>query len=171
MIAESFPPIASPAATVLLLGSMPGVESLRQNAYYAHPRNAFWPIMSQLLGFDEDAPYAERVAALVGAGIALWDVLRTCERPGSLDARIVDASIVVNNFATFLARHPHIRRVYFNGARAEQEYRKRVMSGLPEPLRALPWQRLPSTSPAMASLSFNQKLAVWRDFAAELKRP
>ncbi|MGF1547826.1 MAG: DNA-deoxyinosine glycosylase [Thiotrichales bacterium] len=170
-IAQGFPPIADSAATILVLGSMPGAESLRQNAYYAHPRNAFWPIMGRLLGFDPAATYVERTAALTHAGVALWDVLRACERSGSLDARIIDASIVVNDFAKFFQRHPRIDRVFFNGARADQEFRRRVLPLLPARGEALALHRLPSTSPALAQLSFEQKLAAWRTLSASLKRP
>ena len=157
---RSFAPVAGADATRLILGSMPGAASLRAGQYYAHPRNLFWPILCEILGMDPGLPYADRAAALAASGIALWDVLKSCTRPGSMDAAIVKASIVPNDFARFFALHPKVRLVYFNGTMAEASYRRRVLPLLP----ALPlvYARMPSTSPAHAALSFEQKLAAWR---------
>lgn len=156
---RSFPPIADPGARILILGSMPGKESLRAQQYYAHPRNAFWPIMGELTGALPSLPYALRTQKLREAGIALWDVLATCIRTTSLDADIVTDSILPNDFAVFLRQHPHIERVYFNGALAEQSFRRLVLPHLDLPLLRL--QRLPSTSPANATLRYEQKLQAW----------
>lgn len=158
--AVSFPPLADHHARVLILGSMPGIASLQAGQYYAHPRNAFWPIMARLLGFDVAIPYPEKVATLKSAGIALWDVLQSCQRSGSLDAAIEPASIVANDLPAFLQAHPGIERLYFNGATAETCFRRHVVRTLPA--GAPSGQRLPSTSPAHAALSFDQKLAAWR---------
>lgn len=157
---RSFPPIADAGARILILGSMPGKESLRANQYYAHPRNAFWPIMGKLAGAAPELPYGERTLKLKAAGIALWDVLASCTRRGSLDADIAPDSIHPNDFAAFFGVHPHIERVYFNGSMAEQSFRKHVLPHLAHlPLQL---QRLPSTSPANASLRFEQKLEAWK---------
>lgn len=157
---RSFPPVAAPDAELLVLGSMPGAASLAAGQYYAHPHNAFWPILSELLGFDRDAPYESRLAALRAARIALWDVLHSCEREGSLDARIRRDSQVANDFAAFFRDHPRIRRVAFNGVAAEQCFRRHVLAtGIGEHLSL---ERLPSTSPANASWSRERKLAAWR---------
>ena len=158
---HSFPPIASPEARVLVLGSMPGVTSLRLQQYYGHPQNAFWKIVGAVLGFDPAAPYAQRMAALVQCRVALWDVLASCARDGSLDSAIDDASAVANDFAAFFRTHPHIVRVYFNGAKAESVYRRHVLPQL-ETTRAIGYVRLPSTSPAHAGMRLEDKLALWR---------
>jgi double-stranded uracil-DNA glycosylase len=157
---RSFAPIADGHANRLILGSMPGVASLRAGQYYAHPRNQFWLILGELLGMDPGMPYAGRIGALASSGIALWDVLRSCTRAGSLDAAIEKDSIIPNDFTTFFARHPLVRRVYFNGSVAEQCYRRRVLPLLPA--GALVYERLPSTSPAHAGISYEDKLAAWR---------
>ena len=161
----AFAPLIGRAPRVLILGSLPGAASLAANEYYAHPRNAFWPIMAALLGFDVNADYAQRVAALKAARIALWDVLHSCTRPGSLDADIVPDSLVANDLPAFLQQHPAIQRVFFNGAKAEACFRKHIAPSLAAP--ALQCMRLPSTSPAHAALSFERKLAAWRVILAE----
>ncbi len=163
---EGFPPIAADGARVLILGSMPGEASLAAGEYYAHPRNAFWPIMGALLGFDPALPYVERARRLAAARIALWDVAQSCVRPGSLDARMRE--VAPNDFAGFLASHPGIRHIFFNGAKAETLFARLVLPALPEAARRLPRSRLPSTSPAHASLSQAAKLARWRAILAPL---
>ncbi|TAJ78126.1 MAG: DNA-deoxyinosine glycosylase [Gallionellaceae bacterium] len=155
---HSFPPVADTCATVLILGSMPGKESLRQNLYYGHPHNAFWKIMGELVGAHPGLPYAQRLAILKSSGIALWDVLASCEREGSLDADI--RAETANDFAAFFARHPHITKVCFNGSKAEQSFRKFVLDR--QALPPLKFQRLPSTSPAHAGMRHEEKLKVWR---------
>jgi hypoxanthine-DNA glycosylase len=146
---------------VLILGSMPGIASLRAGEYYAHPRNAFWQIIGTLLEIDAAASYELRVATLRKQRIALWDVLESCTRTTSLDSDIDDASIVVNNFARFLRTHAEIRTICFNGAKAESCYRKYV---LPEVTDAgdFRYHRLPSTSPAHAAMSVAAKVEAWR---------
>lgn len=156
----SFPPVAESNARVLILGSMPGTKSLQAQQYYAHPNNSFWKIMGLLCGFDAGAPYEHRLAALTQSGIALWDVLQSCARTGSLDSAIEADSVVVNDFSAFFEQHPHIEMVCFNGAAAERYYTRHALPTLaPSPLR---YVRLPSTSPAHAALAFANKLAVWR---------
>lgn len=153
-----FPPVANADATVLILGSIPGKESLRRNQYYAHPQNAFWKIMGELVGAHPGLHYAQRLEILKSSGIALWDVLATCEREGSLDADI--RAEAANDFTAFFARHPHIGRVCFNGSKAEQSFRKFVLNK--QVLPPLEFQRLPSTSPAHAGMRYTEKLSAWR---------
>lgn len=160
MHVHSFPPIAGPACRVLILGSMPGKASLRANQYYAHPQNAFWRILSEFLEVPADAPYEQRVAGLIRNRLAIWDVLRSCTRESSLDSDIVEASIVPNDLASFLSEHPELSTICFNGAKAEACYRRYVLPSLPE--RNLACHRLPSTSPANASIPYPKKLAAWK---------
>jgi hypoxanthine-DNA glycosylase len=159
-LSRSFPPIADGRSRVLVLGSMPGRESLRASQYYAHPRNAFWPILGELLGFGAELPYEARVRALRSAGIALWDVLHSCKRDGSLDASIEAASETANDFLAFFRAHPAIRTVFFNGAKAESAFERHVAAALAG--RKLRYRRLPSTSPAHAGMPVAKKLAAWR---------
>jgi len=140
---------------------MPGGESLRLQQYYAHPRNAFWYIITQLLNSDDDINYEQKIALLKKADIAVWDVLMSCKREGSLDTAIRNDSIVINDFAAFYATHPQIKALYFNGAKAEQEYKKRVSPTLAPHLQHMPSYRLPSSSPAMARLTKEEKLKHW----------
>lgn len=158
---KGFPPIADAKATILILGTMPSEESLKKKEYYGNPRNAFWKIMATLFAFENITSYEGRTIELKNNHIALWDVMRDCERQGSLDSAIVDSSIVANDFVSFYRHHPNIRHVFFNGAKAEKEYRKRVLPMLSAETKEIAYSRLPSTSPAMASLSFDKKLLVW----------
>ena len=156
-----FPPIANRKSRVLLLGSMPSEASLAAGRYYAYRHNQFWRIAGAILGFEPEAPYARRKAALKKAGIAVWDVVESCVREGSLDSAIRDASIRVNDFAAFLAAHPAIRRVCFNGRKAESAWRRRVEPTMPD-IRKLEYRLLPSTSPAHAGMGYRSKLREWR---------
>ena len=156
----SFPPIESSTASVLILGSMPGKESLRISQYYAHRRNAFWPIMGELVGAAPILPYEARANILKAADIALWDVLASCTRNSSMDSDIDEDSICPNDFASFLLAHPDITHIFFNGTMAEKCFRKYVHPLLES--RSLYYLRLPSTSPANASIPYDQKLAAWK---------
>ena len=157
-VLHGLPPIVGEKAHCLILGNMPSVMSLAAHQYYGNPRNAFWRIMGEVYGFAPDAPYDERVAAVTAHGIAVWDVLRSCRRLGSLDAAVESDSMVPNDFEEFFAAHPSIDRVLFNGAAAEKNYR-RLVGGAAE----LAYRRLPSTSPAQ-TMTYAAKLAAWRDF-------
>lgn len=156
---QGFPPVASVDARSLVLGSLPGARSIAEQQYYAHPQNAFWRIMRELFGIEGD--YETRCVQLNANGIALWDVLHSSVRPGSMDADIRMGSAAVNDFAAFFAAHPDIRTVAFNGKKAEQLFTRFV-----EPEVRITGVRrvaLPSTSPAYASMPFSGKLKLWRD--------
>jgi len=157
----SFAPIAAADAKVLILGSMPGAESLARRQYYAHPRNAFWYIIERLTLQTAPLDYAQRMALLRKHGIALWDVLRACKRHGSLDSAIEHDSAVANDFDGFLREHRSITDVFFNGATAEQAWKRYVLKQIGPRYDYLNYRRLPSTSPAMASLKPEQKLEQW----------
>jgi hypoxanthine-DNA glycosylase len=161
-----FPPIADTHARILVLGSLPGQVSLQQQQYYAHPHNAFWKIMGHLFGAGLELPYAERAQRLMQNRIALWDVCAAAQRPGSLDAAIVHASVVPNDIAAFIKSHPDIGLIGFNGGKAADLYRRLVLPGLPASVAAIRTATLPSTSPAHAAMTFDDKLARW---AAVLK--
>jgi double-stranded uracil-DNA glycosylase len=158
-VPTGLPPVVDDGTRALVLGSMPGQVSLRLRQYYAHPRNAFWRIMSELLGFDGHADYAARLDALRTAGIGLWDVLLLCDRTGSLDSAIVRDSMEVNDFEKLLAQRPSIVRVFFNGAKAEQVFRRLVAPNLARPPT---YVLLPSSSPANAAVRYHAKLHAWR---------
>jgi len=151
----AFPPVAPPGARVLVLGSMPSVESLNQGFYYAHPRNAFWRILAEVYGepFPGDIP--ARVALLERHDVALWDVLQSCEREGSLDSAIRQPE--PNDFEGLFRACPGIRRILLNGGTAARLFLKHGASFL----EGRSWTRLPSTSPAY-TLSYERKLALWR---------
>lgn len=154
---KSFPPIVSETSRVLILGSMPGDVSLKAGQYYAHPRNAFWRIMGALFEAGPQLSYEARVDRLRRAGIALWDSLHSCVRPGSLDASITGEE--PNDFATFFSAYPRIEHVFFNGSKAETVFRRHVLPSLP--MDRLVFARLPSTSPAHAAMSFEAKVRKW----------
>ncbi len=157
---QSFPPIIGPNARILILGSIPGAASLAANEYYAHPRNLFWRIIADLLNTGLLSDYSSKTQALINARVALWDVMKSCYRPGSLDVAINKQSIVANDFNALFKSHPQIQQVFFNGATAEQSFRRLVLPGLN--CQPLSLQRLPSTSPAHAAMTYQQKLKHWR---------
>jgi hypoxanthine-DNA glycosylase len=157
---RGFPPVARDDARILVLGSLPGRRSLAAAEYYAHPRNAFWPIMAELAGVVGN--YDERCEKLVSWRVALWDVLAEAPRPGSLDAAIRTAAAAPNDFCAFFRKHRRIVRVGFNGQTAARLFERL----LPAECRALvpDYRILPSTSPAYAAMPYAAKLGAWREF-------
>ena len=160
--AAGFPPVEPARARVLILGTLPSAESIRQGEYYAHPRNAFWPIMGELFGAGRELPYAARLRQLAARGVMLWDVLRAAQRPGSLDSAIHPRRRIANDLPALLARHPELERIVFNGAPAEALFRRHAAKKCGDWRETVELVRLPSTSPAHASRTFAQKLAAWR---------
>jgi len=165
---RSFAPIARRNARVLILGSMPGKKSLEARQYYAHGQNAFWRILGELLGIAPLAPYRKRIQALKAARIAVWDVLHSCTRSGSLDAGIDRDSETANDFRAFFRNHRDISHVFFNGGKAAASYARSVLPELDE--RRLRYIRLPSTSPANASVAYARKRESWRRILKPAKR-
>lgn len=161
---SGFPAIADQHAKILILGSMPGVASLQHQAYYAHPRNAFWPIMFALFNQNNAiSDYQLRKQLLLTHNIAVWDVLQSCHRAGSLDSAIKMRSIKANDFDGFFSSHPAIQYVFFNGAKAESIYAKFVATHLNKQFDALRYCKLPSTSPAYASINLQHKTKIWKN--------
>jgi hypoxanthine-DNA glycosylase len=156
---EGFAPVVDDGARLLILGSFPSVQSLAAGQYYGNPRNAFWPITGALFGFDAQAPYETRLAALQSHGVALWDVLHKCRRAGSSDAKIDLKSLVANDFGQLFTSYRSIGQVYFNGHTADKLFRLLVNVDAP-----VSYQLLPSTSPARA-MPPGQKRDAWRTIA------
>lgn len=157
---HSFPPIAKADARVLILGSMPGVASLGAVRYYAHPRNAFWAIMGALVGARPELPYDQRLERLMDAGIAVWDVLESAEREGSLDTAIQHA--VPNDVPALLERCPQITLIATNGTYATATFKRLLWKPCLAVRPDLRHVALPSTSPANARSNLDAKLEVWR---------
>jgi hypoxanthine-DNA glycosylase len=157
-LSQGFAPVATPDARVLILGSMPGVASLEATQYYAFPRNAFWKIMGELFGADPQLDYPLRLQKLTENHIALWDVIQTCHRPGSLDSAIAEEGMQTNDFSGFFDTHPRISHVLFNGQKAAGLFNKKVAPVLTNQYAYLV---LPSTSPANAASSYAVKLEKW----------
>jgi len=170
----------------MILGSMPGEASLAKTEYYAHPRNAFWPVLQAVFG-GSISSYGDKCEILKSNKVAVWDVLIQCVRPGSLDANIRRDSVVCNDFAKYLREHPDVACIIFNGKAAEQLFKKHAVPKLQAELdihfsssgeiskqrqlekkdssenaaRTIRLISLPSTSPAMASLTVDDKIVAW----------
>lgn len=159
---QAFAPVVGEKPRVLVLGTMPSVRSLADAQYYAHPRNAFWPIMCHL--FHQPAgDYPQRCQMLRDHHIALWDVLYSCVRPGSADSDIREE--IPNDFDSFLQAHPTVRVVVFNGKGAQRLWKKHVFL-----TRPMPTLCFAATSPAY-TLPFEQKLDGWRPLLELLREP
>ncbi len=160
---HSFAPIARRDARILILGSVPGAKSLEVQQYYAHPRNAFWEIMGSLCGAARGLPYEQRLERLQDAGIAVWDVLHSAEREGSLDSAIQQA--LPNNLTGLLEDCPDVALIALNGSYAASTFKRYARQDL-EPRANLRVVTLTSTSPANARVNVQRKLEVWRDALA-----
>ncbi len=139
---------------------MPSVQSITHQQYYAHPQNAFWPVVSQLFNFELSDEYALNTAALLARQVAVWDVLAACERKGSLDSAIIAGSEVLNPINQLLAQHPSIKMIGLNGGAAFSLFNKYQVPLMNEHNYKL--VKLPSTSPAHAAMSREQKTQAWR---------
>ncbi|MDT5178279.1 MAG: hypothetical protein QOJ95_2477 [Mycobacterium sp.] len=152
---EGLPAVIGDDARVLLLGSFPSERSLVAGEYYANRRNQFWPLLATLFGFDADLPYEQRIDVVTSHGVALWDVVHSCRRAGSMDAKIDRKSLVINDFEPLFAEHRGIQRIFVNGLTALELFERHVET-------TLPVVRLPSSSGALP-MSFADKLTRWRE--------
>jgi hypoxanthine-DNA glycosylase len=157
-VLQGLPPLLDAHTRLVVLGSFPGVASLRAQQYYGHPQNQFWKIMATLLSSDAaivlTMAYAERVQWLLNQGVGLWDVYAACEREGSLDANIQNAQ--PNDLQSLRTRCPALVAIAHNGGESFKHAKLTRALGLPV-------HRLPSTSPANASWTLARKLAAWRE--------
>lgn len=160
MILKGLDPIAGEAPKYLFLGSMPSVASLDKRQYYGHPRNAFWSILAKLNGFELHEDYALNVAEVKIRGIAIWDVIGECERPGSLDSAIVKGSERINGIPQFLEMHSEICRIGLNGGTAAKLFKRYCLPEIDIDRYQLFY--LPSTSPANARMNFADKCREWQ---------
>jgi hypoxanthine-DNA glycosylase len=156
---QGLAPVVGDGARLLVLGSFPSVASLQAQQYYAHPRNHFWPILSSIWGLTDDLalstlPYPYRLPIVRAKGLAIWDVYAGCQREGSLDSAIVNAEL--NDLAGLIQQAPTLQAIAHNGGESARHMKITQALGLPV-------YKLPSTSPANASWSFERKLAAWRE--------
>lgn len=150
---SGLPPVSGTKPRVLVLGSFPSVLSLERQEYYGNPKNRFWAVMAELFAVPVSLPYRERAALLAGCGVALWDVIASCGRPGSADNRIKNP--VPNDIPGFICQHPTVRLIALNGGTAGRLYHR--LGKVPD----LPSVVLPSTSPAYAAMPFKEKVLAW----------
>lgn len=160
-----FKPLVPQNPTCLILGTMPSVVSLEEGFYYGHPRNAFWPIISRYCGRELN-DIAAKKQALLDADILLWDVLSSCERLGSLDSAIKRP--VANDFASLFRQFPSLKKIIFNGKEAEKLFKRCVIKDqiLPNDLEFI---CVPSTSPANAALTLEDKWLLWREVLPKIQ--
>jgi TDG/mug DNA glycosylase family protein len=158
---QSFPAVIGAATRILILGSMPGVASLGAQQYYAHPQNHFWRITGTICGAGPELPYDQRLRAILGGGLGLWDVLQSCVRRGSLDTAIELDSATANDLPALLRRAGGVMRLCCNGGMAYSALQRHFGRQLAREFPHLDVRRLPSTSPANASWSYARKLEAW----------
>jgi hypoxanthine-DNA glycosylase len=160
---KSFESISTPDCTAIILGTMPGVQSLTQNQYYGHPDNVFWDIIIRIFSPSltedeiENLSYNDKTKLLIENKIALWDVLQYCDRKGSLDSSIKNE--IKNDFVNFFGKHKHIRTIFFNGQKAEKFFIGCFKDLIER--HGLTKIILPSTSPSHSMNTF-KKLKEWR---------
>ena len=160
-VSFGFDPIAAPNATVLILGSLPSQESLRKQEYYGNLQNAFWHVMGELIDAGPEIPYPKRADKLRRSGIAVWDVLQSSVRPGSMDAAIDLTTATPNDFQAFFEAHPMLELLCFNGKKAAELYRRLVAPQRFSIIDNIEFRTLPSTSPAYASMKLDEKVRLW----------
>lgn len=148
-------PVVNADTRLVVLGSFPGVASLKAQQYYGHPQNHFWKILGALWAIPlPQMPYAQRLEHMLAHGVGLWDVYSACEREGSLDSAIRQGEL--NDFAWLRAQCPQLQAIVHNGGESFKHAKHTERLGLPV-------YKLPSTSPANASWRFERKLAAWAE--------
>lgn len=152
-----FPPILGFNPRILILGTLPGAESLKQQQYYAHPQNAFWKMLEALFSIPASASYVQRCEGVKAAQLAIWDVCHSAYRPGSLDSAISAETVIANDIQGLLAENPTIKLIAFNGNTAATLFKKHIKT-----LLQVDTITLPSTSPTHASMRFAEKLERWQ---------
>lgn len=151
---SSFPPIIDETSKILILGSIPGVKSLEKQQYYAHPQNKFWKIILELFHEDFTDDYKERINILKKNHIALWDVIDSCERKGSLDSEIKNEE--ANQIEELLEQYPDITAIFCNGGKSYKNLQKVLGKNFKIPIILMP-----STSP-LHTVSFEKKIESWK---------
>ena len=168
---RSFAVVAPRWPRVLILGSAPSIKSLERNQYYAHPRNAFWPIMIKLLAINPQANYRQRLNMLKRARLALWDIFQCCRRCGSADTAIERGSEEPNDIVGWLHSRGSVRFIWLNGGKADDGFRRHIAPRLRKTGLSLKIIALPSTSPANARMNFNEKRRRWRSAMRQSRAP
>ena len=158
MIKNILPSVVNERTKVLIVGSMPGVQSLEKQQYYGNPRNHFWRIIGEITGEIVPEQYEQRLALIKKHGIGLWDVIQACERVGSLDSNIKNE--IPNDFAALFEQYPQIEAIFFNGTKAHDVFKKKVGFEL---LAGRHYYKMPSTSPVPGRniKTFAEKVDVW----------
>jgi hypoxanthine-DNA glycosylase len=160
MLLTGFPPVVNKSCRILILGSMPGVQSLLKQEYYGHPQNHFWKVASRILKTDVPVTYSQKKKMLLSRGIAVWDVIHQCTRIGSLDSRIKD--VIFNDFDSLFNKYPRIEHIFCNGNTSYQLFKKHFAHV------DIPVVLLPSTSPAYTK-SLEWKADRWARIMKYLK--
>jgi hypoxanthine-DNA glycosylase len=161
---EGFEPIIDENCEILILGTMPGVESLTKKEYYSFERNQFWKVIFSIFGEEISNDYASKKSILLRNKIAIWDVLKSCDRENSSDSNIKNP--VANDFKSLFIKYPNLKNIYFNGKKAEALYRKLVFNNANE--NNLSQFNLPSTSPANA-VKFETKVNEWEQIVSKYR--
>ena len=159
---HTFEPVYNQQSKILILGTFPSVKSREANFYYGHPQNRFWKVLAAILNVSVPETVEEKKQMLLTHGIAIWDVIASCEITGSSDASIHE--VKPNDISPILKAAP-IRAVFANGAKAEELYIKYI-----QPLTNVPIRRLPSTSPANAASSLNRLIEIWGELIGPFMR-
>ncbi len=154
---KSFKPSIDANSKVLILGSMPGVKSLEEQQYYAHPQNRFWKVLGRICNTDnlQELAYSQKLTILLQNGIALWDTIESCKREGSLDSDIQNE--IPNDIKNLLKKYPNIKTICLNGNKSYSAFKKYF----PDLLQKYNCYKMPSTSPANARYSLDMLVQEW----------